>query len=237
MNPVFHENPFSSLDPLKAWGPASFDMALPLLQAVNMKSNMRVLEVGGGSGYIASTIAKYWGVSVVTLEPWAKSGNNKIQAYAAEQGVENQVLQLAIQAQSMPFADHTFDAVISIGSFEMIGDERPLALSEMVRVAKPGARIGIAEPMCQPVPMPAELAVLDNEYNMGFQACFKTLDWNCDLFTSQGLSITESYYFDEAYKWWLNYRDLRRISEAEQQLISLDKGRWISLGLVVGEKK
>ncbi|MDF2650359.1 MAG: Methyltransferase type 11 [Paenibacillus sp.] len=118
----------------------------------------------------------------------------------------------------------------------MIGDERPLALSEMVRVAKPGARIGIAEPMCQPIPMPAELVELDNQFSLGFQACFKTLDWNCNLFAGQGLPITDSYYFDEAYQWWLNYRDLRCISEAEQQLITLDNGRWISLGLVVGEK-
>ncbi|MBD2864001.1 class I SAM-dependent methyltransferase [Paenibacillus oceani] len=176
-------------------------------------------------------------VSVVTLEPWAKSGNNEIQAYAAVRGVENQVLQLKITAQSMPFADNTFDAIISIGSFEMIGDERPLALSEMVRVAKPGARIGIAEPMCQPIPMPAELVELDNQFSLGFQACFKTLDWNCNLFAGQGLPITDSYYFDEAYQWWLNYRDLRRISEEEQQLITLDNGRWISPGLVVGEKK
>ncbi|MDF2650304.1 MAG: Methyltransferase type 11 [Paenibacillus sp.] len=200
MNPVFHENPFLKLDLIKAWGPATFDMALPLVKPVNIRPSMRVLEVGGGSGYIAATIAKYWDVSVVTLEPWAKSGNNEIQAYAAVRGVENQVLQLKIRAQSLPFADNTFDAIISIGSFEMIGDERPLALSEMVRVAKPGARIGIAEPMCQPIPMPAELVELDNQFSLGFQASFKTLDWNCNLFAGQGLPITDSYYFDEAYQ-------------------------------------
>ncbi|RTE07192.1 class I SAM-dependent methyltransferase [Paenibacillus whitsoniae] len=39
----------------------------------------------------------------------------------------------------MAFAAETFDAIISIGSFEMIGEERPHALSEMIRVAKKGA--------------------------------------------------------------------------------------------------
>ena len=172
MNPVLHENPFLKLDPLKAWGPASFDMALPLVKAINIRPGMRVLEVGGGSGYIATTIAQYWNVSAVTLEPWAENGNNEIQAYAAEQGVENQVLQLKIEAQSMPFADNTFDAVISIGSFEMIGDERPLALSEMIRVTKTGSRIGIAEPMCLLDAMPDDLAELDKQFNLRLSKMF-----------------------------------------------------------------
>lgn len=35
----------------------------------------------------------------------------------------------------MPFASNTFDAVISIGSFEMIGKDRPVALSEIQSTA------------------------------------------------------------------------------------------------------
>jgi hypothetical protein len=54
------------------------------------------------------------------------------------QGFANQVPALAVKAQHLPFADNTFDAVFSIGSFEMIGDERPWALSEMIRVARRG---------------------------------------------------------------------------------------------------
>ncbi|MFE8700019.1 class I SAM-dependent methyltransferase [Cytobacillus sp. FJAT-54145] len=227
-------NPFLKIEQTKAWGPGSFEMALPLVQALNIKPGMRVLEVGGGSGQIATTIAKHWDVTVITLEPWAKT--NEIQEYAAEQGVENQVLQLKLEAQSLPFADQTFDAILSIGSFEMIGDERPKALTELIRVAKKGAHIGIAEPMCKPGEMPSDLAKIDTEHNLGFQKCFSTLDWNVDLFSSHGLKIVDSYYFQEAYSWWLEYRDKNNISEAEKELISNDQDRWISLGMVVGKK-
>jgi ubiquinone/menaquinone biosynthesis C-methylase UbiE len=235
MSKMLNGNPFLEIENPKAWGPGSFEMALPLVKAAKIRPGMRILEVGGGSGQIATTIAKYWDITVVTLEPWAKS--NEIQAYAAEQGVENKVLQLKVKAQSLPFSNDTFDAIISIGSFEMIGDERPLALSEMIRVAKTGAQIGIAEPMCLPGIMPDDLAALDSQFNLGYQECFLTLDWNCDLFTKQGIAITKSYYFEQAYQWWLNYRDQRRISEAEQELITRDNSRWLSLGLVVGEKQ
>jgi hypothetical protein len=40
-------NPFLELSNRNAWGPGSFEMALPLV------------EIGGGSGQISSTIAKY----------------------------------------------------------------------------------------------------------------------------------------------------------------------------------
>lgn len=227
-------NPFLEINSPKAWGPATFEMALPLVHALGIKPGMRVLEVGGGSGQIAGTLAKHFDVNVVTLEPWAKT--NEIQAYAAELGVENKVLQLKLKAQELPFADETFDAILSIGSFEMIGDERPLALAEMIRVAKTNARIGIAEPMCLPVEMPSELAQIDRQFKLGFEECFSTVNWNENLFKEQGLLIEQSSYFEEAYQWWLQYRDTAVISDAEKELITKDEGRWISLGLVVGKK-
>ncbi|MCZ8515294.1 hypothetical protein O9H85_23350 [Paenibacillus filicis] len=49
--------------------------------------------------------------------------------------------------------------------------------------------------------------------------------------------LIENYYFEDAFRWWEEYRDLGRISETEQQFITQDNGRWISLGLVVGEKQ
>ncbi|MCM2535204.1 class I SAM-dependent methyltransferase [Neobacillus pocheonensis] len=120
MNLKLTGNPFLNIENPKPWGPGSFEIALPLVQATNIRPGMRILEVGDGSGKIATTIAKNWNVSVITLEPWAQ--NNEIQIYVAEQGVENQVLQMKIKAQSLLFVDNTFNVIISIGSFEMIAD-------------------------------------------------------------------------------------------------------------------
>ncbi|HWI61693.1 MAG TPA: methyltransferase domain-containing protein [Symbiobacteriaceae bacterium] len=227
-------NPFQTLDRAKAWGPGSFDMAFALVQAAGIVPGMRVLEVGGGSGYIAATLAKHWNVNVVTLEPW--TDGTEILSVATQFGVGNTVLPMKQKAQSLPFPTNSFDAIISIGSFEMIGDERPQALQEMIRVARPGARIGIAEPMCLPNPMPDDLAALDAEHDLQFRQCFRTLDWNLALFAGQGLPVVESYYYPEAYQWWLEYREVMPIKPAEKELILRDQGRWISLGLVVGRK-
>lgn len=222
-------NPFLEIENRNAWGPGSFEMTLPLITAVNIQSDMRVLEVGAGSGQIASCLAKHWGVSVVALEPW--TDGVQIQENAKLFGVENQVLPTRLTAQSLPFPNDCFDAVISIGAFEMIAEERPLALAEMVRVLRPGGRVGIAEPMCLPVTIPNDIAELDNIDGGSFQKCFRSVAWNCDLFRQSGLKVTHNEYFTEAQTWWLEYSQ-----GTERDLILCDKGRWISLGMVVGEK-
>ncbi len=227
-------NPFLAVDERAAWGPASLEMALPLVEAVGIRRGMRILEVGGGSGQIATILAAHWNIAVFTLEPW--HGGEEIQARAAAAGVEDKVIALKLNAQDLPFAAATFDAIISIGSFEMIGDERPQALTQLVRVLKPGGRLGIAEPMCLPVPMPPTLAELEARHQLGFQEAFRTVAWNCALFEQHGLTITHQHYFAEADQWWLDYAAESNIADAEKELIRNNHGQWLSLGMVVGQK-
>ncbi len=229
-------NPFLQLENREAWGPGSFEMALPLVEAVGIKSGMRVLEVGGGSGQIAIALAKHWDVTVFTLEPWR--GGNEIQVRAAAAGVWDRVIALTMRAQNLCFADETFDAVIRIGSFEMIGEERPNALEQMVRVAKRGARVGVAEPMCLSAPIPSNLRELDRARfsdGQGFEYHLRSVDWTAELFERAGLTVVERRYFADAIKWWREYRE--RVSEEERAVIDADGGRWATLGMVVGEKR
>lgn len=228
-------NPFLQIENPNAWGPGSFEMAFSLTRAINIQPGMRILEVGGGSGQIAATLAKHWDVSVVTLEPW--SDGSEIRDAASKEGVGNRVLPVRITAQNLPFAAETFDAVISIGSFEMIGDKRPQALSEMVRVAKVGAMIGVAEPMCRTDTAPGDLAVLDEEHGLEFQKYLRTVEWCSNIFKLYDLTVTEAAYFSESRKWWMEYRATARISEREKELILRDNDRWIALGIVVGRKE
>ena len=193
-------------------------------------------EVGGGTGQVATVLAKAFDVSVFTLEPW--HGGEDIQARAAAAGVGDRVVALTSTAQQLPFAANTFDAVLSINSFEMVGDERRAALAEMVRVARPGARVGIAEPMCLPAAIPAEIAELDERGHLRFQEFFRTVAWNRALFEDCGLRVTEGYYFPDARRWWLAYeaQATQPGRETERELILRDDGRWLSLGQVVGQK-
>jgi protein-L-isoaspartate O-methyltransferase len=43
-------NPFLEVTERAVWGPGTLEMALPLVEAVAIRPDMRVLEVGGGNG-------------------------------------------------------------------------------------------------------------------------------------------------------------------------------------------
>ncbi|RXZ77640.1 class I SAM-dependent methyltransferase [Paenibacillaceae bacterium] len=80
-----------------------------------IEAGIRLLEVGAGTGQVATTLAKHWGVTVITLELWESL--NVIQEYASAKNAENDVLAVKANAELMPFPDEAFDAVFSIGSF------------------------------------------------------------------------------------------------------------------------
>ncbi|MUT65931.1 class I SAM-dependent methyltransferase [Paenibacillus sp. NEAU-GSW1] len=221
-------NPFLSIQNPTPVGAGSYEMALPLITALELKPGMRILEIGAGTGQVAATLAKHWGVTVITLELWESL--NFIQECASEQGVYNDVLAVKANAERMPFPDEAFDAVFSIGSFFMIED-REQALKEITRVTRANGYFGIAEPMCTLNPVPIGLGNFD--IFKSYKKWLRTLDWNRNLLQSQGFLITESFYFSEGYQWML---DNFRYYDGEKDFILHDAGRWLGLGLAVGKK-
>jgi cyclopropane fatty-acyl-phospholipid synthase-like methyltransferase len=93
-----NDNPFTSVDEPAILGPGTLDMALPLVQAVGIRPGMRVLEVGGGTGQVATVLAKTFDVTVFTLEPW--HGGEEIQARATAAGVGDRVIGLTSTASN-----------------------------------------------------------------------------------------------------------------------------------------
>lgn len=221
-------NPFLSIDNPKPLGAGSYEMALPFINALNLKPGMRVLEIGAGTGQVATILAKNWSVSVITLEPWESL--NVIQDFAAEHGVENDVLAIRANAKHIPFPDESFDAVFGIGSFFMI-DDREQALKEIIRVTRKAGHIGIAEPMCTSSPIPSDLRKYESFDS--YKHWLRSLEWNSEIYRDHGLSVTEAYYFPDAYQWMI---DNFRYYDGEKDFILEDDARWLSLGLVVGQK-
>jgi ubiquinone/menaquinone biosynthesis C-methylase UbiE len=101
----------------------------------------RFLEVGCGTGTDAQTLAQRLAAGQVTgVDP----SHTMVRAAAAR--VEGTALCIEFQAASayaLPFADHSFDGVCSLMTFDIL--EHPLqALREMVRVAKPGGTVMVS---------------------------------------------------------------------------------------------
>jgi SAM-dependent methyltransferase len=101
----------------------------PLREALRGAPGRRLLDVGGGTGNYALALREEgWDVVVSDRSP-------EMLARAAAKGLET----VAADAQALPFADASFDALICVSMLHHV-DDRPRALAEQRRVLRPGGR-------------------------------------------------------------------------------------------------
>ncbi len=110
---------------------------------------MRVLDVGGGLGGPARTIASEIGCQVTVLdltEEYCRVG----EMLTARTGLSDRVAFRHGDALAMPFADGSFDAVWTQHATMNIEDKEGL-YAEIHRVLRPGGRHALHEVMAGPV--------------------------------------------------------------------------------------
>jgi ubiquinone/menaquinone biosynthesis C-methylase UbiE len=114
-----------------------------LIELCHINQGKYVLVVGCGAGVTSCYLAKRNGCSVVGVDLSEKMVHRSKER-AKREGIENRVEFRIADAQNLPFEDVTFDAVIceSVNAFI---ENKPRALSEYVRVIKPGGYVGFNE--------------------------------------------------------------------------------------------
>jgi ubiquinone/menaquinone biosynthesis C-methylase UbiE len=110
---------------------------------LELERNARVLDVASGSGRSAVSLAERFGWSVTAID-LADEHSTAVVAAAAGAGVSDRVAFVRGDAEALPFADGTFDAVIcecALCTFPA----KAVACAEFFRVLKPGGRIGVSD--------------------------------------------------------------------------------------------
>ena len=110
-----------------------------LCEAMDLSSGSKVLDVAAGNGNATLAAARRW--CDVTSTDYVPSllERGRLRAEAEGHTVHFQ----EADAENLPFADSTFDAVMSTFGV-MFTPNQEKAASEMLRVCKPGGKIGLA---------------------------------------------------------------------------------------------
>jgi len=111
-----------------------------------------VLDVGCGVGATPIYLARAYGCRVLgvdLVEKMIARSNERLRGAGLDDKVEFQVA----DAVDLPFADASFDAVIAESVLAFI-DDRQKALSEWMRVTKPGGYVGFTEATWTKTPPP-----------------------------------------------------------------------------------
>ncbi len=108
-----------------------------ILKHLPKTPDLKLLDVAVGDGVYLGWLPRDWNIVGIDVS----SG----QLASCQRRNPDRDLRLVLgEAESLPFQDHSFDAVLSIGGFNHFNDPEA-ALREMVRVARPGATIVISD--------------------------------------------------------------------------------------------
>jgi ubiquinone/menaquinone biosynthesis C-methylase UbiE len=121
------------------------------LQALGLKGNERIVDLGCGRGAVLTMVAELLPQgTAVGVDLWRsvdQSGNQEsvTRANAQAEGVANRVELVTADLRELPFKDAEFDVVLSSLAIHNIKRDREKAIREAERVCMPGGRILIVD--------------------------------------------------------------------------------------------
>ena len=113
-----------------------------LLDEIDLRPSETILDVGCGSGvHDRAIVRRTNGANAITAVDINRYLLGEARFLAEKEGINSTIEFRAGDAESLPFDDDNFDVTISITVIEEVDADKMLA--EMVRVTKPGGRVGI----------------------------------------------------------------------------------------------
>lgn len=208
-------------------GPNAMLILEELLQGIELKPNMRVLDLGCGKGLTSIFLAKEYGLQVFAVDLWISATENFKRF--KDLGLEDKIIPIHANAMELPFADEYFDAVISVDSYYYFGNNntyfeeklKPLLKKDaIVAIAFPGIKYEVSDNV------PNEMKPF---WNQEVLDTFHCIDWWKPKFehSLKNFEIKEMNCFNEAWNDWLESDN--EYAREDKPMIEADAGKYMNL--------
>ncbi len=206
-----------------------------LVEALELRPGMRVLDLGCGRAVSSVFLRREYGVEVWATDLWFSASENLQRIRDA--GVEDGAFPIHADARALPFAAEFFDAVISLDSFPYYGTDDQY-LSVLARFVKPGGAIGIAGAgLVREIdgPIPDHL----RDWWTPDLWCLHTAAWWQRHWERTGiLEVTTADTMPDGWRLWLDWhRVIAPDNAAEIQALESDRGAYLGYVRVVGRRR
>jgi cyclopropane fatty-acyl-phospholipid synthase-like methyltransferase len=126
-------------------GPSALRIIDELAGHFSLTPDMRVLDLGCGTGLTSIFLAKEFGMQVFATDLWTSAADNykRIRAF----GLEDKIVPIHADAsEDLPFADGYFDAIISVDAYYYFGTGADYIDKRMAPLLKSGGFLAVAMP-------------------------------------------------------------------------------------------
>jgi SAM-dependent methyltransferase len=206
-----------------------------LAGTLDLRPDMRVLDLGCGQALSSIFLRREFGVQVWATDLWFNASANLRRVRDA--GVEDGVFPIHADARSLPFAAEFFDAIVSIDSFPYYGTD-DLFLSSVARFVKPGGAMGIAgagltREIDGPVP-----DHLRNWWTPDLWCLHSAAWWRRHWERTGIVDITHADTLLNGWQVWLDWHKVvAPDNAAEIQAVDADRGSYLGYVRVVGRRR
>ncbi len=224
-------------------GPNALWLTEWLSGALNLKPDMRVLDLGCGTALSSIFLAREFGVRVWATDLWVNQDDNWQRVRDA--GLADHVFPIKAEAHALPYACEFFDAVVSVDAYQYFGTDE-LYLGYLSRFVRPGGTIGVVVPgLMQAFPdnIPEHLTQPQSNGTFFWEdenICFLTPQrWREIWERSNRVDVTVADDLPNGWKHWRDFEiELERAGKnrfpSVAEALDADQGRFLGFDRLVG---
>ena len=129
----------------KIMGPNPIKLEEELMEGHRLPANALVMDLGSGQGLTSVFLAREYSFRVIAADLWSDPPENK--RFFDQMGLgPERVLPVKADALALPFAQETFDGVVSVDSYHYFGRDPAYLGQKLLPLVKRGGWVYIAIP-------------------------------------------------------------------------------------------